>query len=432
MSVAASPPTLVSWNLTRRCNLRCPHCYLDAVVRSQGGDEEFSTERCLDVVQQLARLAPGCLLILTGGEPLLRSDLPQIARAAADAGLYPVLGTNGILLGEPEIDALSRAGITGLSVSVDSVVAEKHDRFRGRKGAHAATLKSVRLARDRGLQVVVQHSLMPFNATELPAMAQLAYELGAAVLNVFYLVCTGRGEKVTALPAQVYETSLTQLADLRSHWAGRLTIGARCAPQFARVLRDRGEDPGGLAAGCPAGRSYLRIAPNGSVTPCPYMPESAGQLSDSSLTDLWEHAEVMRTLREDRPRGRCGECEYRVDCGGCRARALAETGSLLAEDPICPHQPGPPRPANPALPVVGERPGAAAIQWHDEARVFLERIPAFVRKRVMSRVEAEVARRGLSEVSLELLHELRPAGAAGPFARGSRGSLLARNDPTEH
>ena len=409
------PPALLSWNLTRACNLRCPHCYIDATVRQHGDGEELDTERCLATIDELAALAPGCLLILTGGEPMLRRDIGDLVAHAARAGLHPVLGTNGILLDGDALDRLKGAGLAGLSVSIDSVDPERHDRFRGRRGAHRLTVGTVRLARARDLPVVIQHSLLPFNVGELPKMAELAHELGASVLNVFYLVCTGRGEKVTALSARVYEESLGRLADLRQEWAGRLTVGARCAPQFARVLTQRGADAGALAEGCPAGRTYLRIAPDGEVTPCPYMPEAAGRLTDRTLAAIWEQAPVMQAMRDRVLPGRCGACEYTASCGGCRARALAETGDVAADDPFCPHRPA--AGGSPRLPVV-EAPGRAspaapaALVWEDEARRFLERIPPFVRGRIVRRVEAACVERGLSEVTVGLLKELRPAGAA--------------------
>ena len=396
----APPPSVISWNLTRRCGLGCPHCYIDAVGRRRGGADELDTTGCLEIVDQVAALAPGALLILTGGEPLLRRDLARIAGRAAGAGLFPVVGTSGVGLDDARLDELIGAGIAGLSVSLDSVHEAQHDRFRGRRGAHRATVEAARRSVGRGVHVVIQHSLMAFNADELPAMVAFAEELGAAVINVFYLVCTGRGERLTKLSPDVYEASLVRLAELRRRYDGRLIVGARCAPQFARVM---GGDSG--VGGCPAGTSYLRIAPDGSVTPCPYLPRSVGTLREATLAELWE-SEPMAALRSPSLEGRCGRCEYGESCGGCRARALAEGAGLMGEDPICAFEP---------TGLVEERPVVSEPVWREDAKVTLGRIPRFIRGRVERRVVAACRERGIAVITPELMAELKPGGL--PFGR---------------
>ena len=401
---APAPPTVISWNLTRRCGLRCPHCYIDAAGRLRGGADELSTDECLSIVDQVAETAPGCLLILTGGEPLLRADLATIAARASRAGLFPVVGTSGVGLDEARLDELSAAGITGLSVSIDSVDPGPHDRFRGMRGAHESTVDAVRRSVARGLHVVIQHSLMAFNAGELPRTVAFAAELGAAVINVFYLVCTGRGERLTRLSAEVYEASLEQVAALRRQYAGRLIVGARCAPQFARITAACGEGEG-LLGGCPAGNSYLRIAPDGAVTPCPYLPTPVGSLRESTLAELWA-GDAMSALRSPLLEGRCGRCEYGSACGGCRARALAEGQGLMGEDPICAFEP---------TGVVEVVEVAVEPLWSEEATAMLRRIPAFVRGRVERRVLAACRERGIELVTPEVMAELKPGGL--PFGR---------------
>jgi AdoMet-dependent heme synthase len=397
-----APPSVISWNLTRRCGLSCPHCYIDAAGRRRGGADELSSAECLGIVDQVAEMAPGALLILTGGEPLLRHDLAEIARRAAGAGLFPVVGTSGVGLDDARLDELVAAGITGLSVSLDSVDPVPHDRFRGMRGAHRATVEAVRRSVDRGVHVVLQHSLMAFNAGELPAMVAFAAELRVAVINVFYLVCTGRGERLTRLSAEVYEASLVELAELRRRYEGRLIVGARCAPQFARVAGDRQS----LLGGCPAGSSYLRIAPDGSVTPCPYLPQAVGTLREATLAELWS-SETMAALRSPSLEGRCGRCEYEQSCGGCRARALAEGGDLMGEDPICTFEP--------TGVVVEVESVAAEPVWREDAKVMLGRIPGFIRGRVERRVIAACRERGIAVVTPELMAELKPGGL--PFGR---------------
>jgi AdoMet-dependent heme synthase len=434
---APSGPSIVSWNLTARCDLRCPHCYIDAVGRRRGSRDELDLERCRDVVEQVAELSPGCMLILTGGEPLLRDDLESIAAAAAEGGLFPVVGTNGLGLTEARVRSLLAAGVSGVSVSIDSDQAERHDRFRGLPDAWSATIAGAKTARALGLHLVVQHSLMAFNAGRLPEMAALAEQLGAAVFNVFYLVCTGRGERLTRLDPQQYERSLVELAGLRRIYEGRMIVGARCAPQFARVaVEQAGEGEAaaaGFVGGCPAGTHYLRIAPDGAVTPCPYMPRPVGQLGEHRLSEVWASAPLLARLRDEQPTGRCGQCEFGSICGGCRARALAEVGDLMAEDPICTHEPAPDSDSasvksQPLTPpgecqvatsdTEGGRYGGevrAELSWSPEAEAMLAGIPAFVRGRVAKRVEARCREQGITQVTPEVMAELRPRGL--PFGR---------------
>lgn len=403
----APPPSVLSWNLTRRCPLRCPHCSIDSVARDRPSEGETGEAECLAVVDQVAAWAGGSLLILSGGEPLLRDDLGRIARRARDAGLFPVVGTSGIGLDAGRVADLASAGVTGLSVSLDSVHPEQHDRFRGLRGAHGAAVAGVRAAAGAGLPVVVQHSLMEFNARNLGSMAEFAADLGAAVLNVFFLVCTGRGERVTRLSADIYERSLREVASLRDLWAGRIAISARCAPHFARIAGERGGLPGTRQRGCPAGIDYLRIGPEGMVTPCPYLQDPLGDVRSSRLQDLW-NGPALSALREPVLNGRCGRCEHARTCGGCRARALAETGDLFGDDPICTWQPG-----GGAIGAAPAEEAPGPLRWTEEASAAVGRIPAFVRKRAIEAIERRCRAAGAAEVTLDRVLESRPGGV--PF-----------------
>ncbi|WP_127477740.1 radical SAM/SPASM domain-containing protein [Sulfurivermis fontis] len=415
MDNAAPQPQLISWNLTRVCNLACSHCYLDAVQRRIEAPDELSTAEALDVMAQIAAVAPGAMLVLTGGEPLLRRDLNELVAQAAQGGLMPVIGTNGTLLDAARAQSLREAGAAGVGISLDSVTPEFHDQLRGVPGAWARAVAGLRAAQDAGLGVLVQTTLFEENRHELEALADFSAHLGAMALNLFFLVCTGRGVTQTDLTPETYEATLADILRLqqgRSH----LTIRARCAPYARRLLGlHAGETVDGYASwssACLAGRTYLRITPQGEVTPCPYIPATVGSLRSRPLADIWQHGAAFGRLRNELPMGKCGDCDYRHSCGGCRARALATGGDLMAEDGKCRYV-KPFGAAPESAPVAPQ----TTISWDDDARVWLERIPAFVRGRVRARIEEKAAQAGLSRVTAAFMQANRPSM---PFAMRGR------------
>lgn len=418
-AATAPVPLLVSWNVTRACNLACAHCYLDASRRSRNARDEMDTAAACRVVEQVAALAPGAMLVLSGGEPLLRRDLATLVQEAAARGLAPVIGTNGTLLNERRAGRLRQAGATGVGISLDSAGAAFHDRLRGVPGAWRAALRGARAARGAGMALLVQATLFEENRGKLAALADLAESLGAAALNFFFLVCTGRGATQTDLTPAAYEETLARIARLQRE-RPRLIIRARCAPYLRRLLGLRaGERAGGYAgwsSACLAGRGYFRITPRGEVTPCPYIPHVVGNLTTEALRDIWERHPLLVRLRTELPAGKCGDCDFRYSCGGCRARALAQRGELLAEDPNCSYvkppeaQPEPPPAPSPRR----------AVHWEPGARALLERIPAFVRALVKARLEERAAREGRDCVTLEFMRAHRPPIGVSASIDGQR------------
>jgi radical SAM protein with 4Fe4S-binding SPASM domain len=409
-------PQLVSWNLTRRCNLACAHCYLDAVQRKSEAPGELTTGEALGVIGQLAVTAPGAMLVLTGGEPLLRTDLDTLVEAASRHGLLPVIGTNGVLLDDARAQALRAAGAAGVGISVDSADPSFHDRLRGRLGAWHTALEGVRAARRAGLAVQMQTTLFAENRADLEALADLAADEGALALNFFFLVCMGRGVTQTDLAEAAYNEALAAIIALQAR-RERPMIRARCAPYVRRLLglRAGAARAGyeGWSSACLAGRSYLRITPQGRVTPCPYIPEVVGDLRVTPLASIWAGSPTLARLRGELPGGKCGDCDFRYSCGGCRARAAAASGDLLGEDPKCSHV----RPVD-ALPETAPRKDEAAggVRWAPDAEAILRRIPAFVRERGRARVEQKAREAGLDEVTASFVRAARPAMIPG-FAR---------------
>ncbi len=406
--MSAPAPMLVSWNLTRACNLACGHCYLDALQRRREPGGELGTAEACKVIAQIAALAPGAMLVLSGGEPLLRRDLETLVAQAATRGLAPVIGTNGTLLNERRAQRLKAAGAAGVGVSLDSATPLFHDRLRGVPGAWEAALRGVRAARRAGMAVLLQATLFEENRRDLVALADIAESLGALALNFFFLVCTGRGVTQTDLAPAQYEETLACIIRLQRE-RPQLMIRARCAPYLRRMLGlHGGESSGGYAqwsSACLAGRSYLRITPQGLVTPCPYIPEVVGDVTTTPLREIWERHPVLARLRAELPAGKCGTCDFRYSCGGCRARALARYGDLMAEDSNCLHV----RPADAlpeAAPAIPAHPGGAT--WEPAAEALLGRMPAFIRGRVKARLEECAANEAQGLITVDFMRAHRP------------------------
>src|SRR5262245_21472862 len=204
----------VSWNLTQQCNLHCAHCYMSAFAGADTSGE-LSTDECRKVIDDIAVANPNVFLILTGGEPLLRKDLFDLAACSADKGFTVVLGTNGVLLREPQARQMRHSGIQGASISLDSTDASRHDAFRQLPGAWHAAVRATEVLRGEGLDFSIHTIITSWNVGEIPAVVELARELGARVLNFFFLVRTGRGENLIDISPEQYEQILTYLARLQ-------------------------------------------------------------------------------------------------------------------------------------------------------------------------------------------------------------------------
>ena len=276
MDDAAAPPFLVALNLTRRCNLNCAHCYLDAGSRESDDSGELSTAEVKGLLDDIAGLSDETMVVFTGGEPLLRADLTDLVAHASGLGLMAVLGTNGMGLNDRRAIALKDVGLQGAGISLDSLDAAAHDRFRGLPGSWGRAQDAIDVCRRIGLRFQIHFSVTDDNAHELNEMIAYARDVGAFVLNIFFLVCTGRGEKVTNVSAQTYEQVMRQVTEAARRETD-IMIRAKCAPHFKRMAWELDPDwpvttaHGYEAGGCLAGTRYCRVTPDGGVTACPYM-----------------------------------------------------------------------------------------------------------------------------------------------------------------
>lgn len=320
---------LISWNTTNQCNLACDHCYRDAGPRLA---EELSTEEGLALVEEVAR-AGFRVLILSGGEPLLRPDLLTLVAAARRRGLRPVLGTNGTLLTFELARKFKKAGLAAVGISLDSRHAAEHDRLRRRPGAWEAAVAAMDYCREAGLPFQVHTTVMDWNAAELEALTDFAVARGARGHHFFFLVPTGRAARLGGrLRAAAYEDLLGRI--LRKQQKVAIELKPTCAPQFMRLARQMALTlPYGR--GCLAGLAYCLVNPRGEVQPCAYLDVSAGNVRATPFSRIWAQSPLFLDLRRQEYRGSCGRCAYRRVCGGCRARAYSASGDYLGEDPWC-------------------------------------------------------------------------------------------------
>jgi AdoMet-dependent heme synthase len=396
-SAQAQKARLVFWEVTKGCNLRCIHCRASATELSSPSD--LSTKTALGIIDQIAAAA-NPILVLSGGEPLYRSDIFQLARYATGKGLRVALATNGTLVTKEVARMIVDAGVKRVSISLDGADAETHDSFRGIPGAFDAAVQGLRNLRSLGMSVQINMTIARHNAHQLPEVFDLAKSVGADALHTFLLVPVGCGVDIAAeqmVAPEEYEEMLNWFYDRSLE--GGIELKATCAPHYFRVVRQRrvaehrsaaaaartreqavregqigpaemmmpgstgillkpepssrgagmhgGGHPGGhpsdmnaMTKGCLAGTGVCFVSHEGEVFPCGYLPVIAGDLRKQSFAEIWEGAKVFEQLREvDNLKGKCGCCEFRNVCMGCRARAYAATGDFLDEEPFCVYEP---------------------------------------------------------------------------------------------
>ena len=341
-------PRLIAWELTSACNLECVHCRASAT--KERDENELSTEEAKHLIDDITRFAKP-VLILSGGEPLLREDVYEIAEYGTDSGMRVVLATNGALLTPEVATKLKKVGVQRVSVSLDGASAKTHDDFRGMPGAFEGALSGINELKDADLSFQINTTITKRNLDEVPKILDLALELGADALHIFLLVPVGRGKEIEGdeiLPEE-YERVLGWLYDMQGKVS--IQLKATCAPHYFRIMYQRAKQEdvrveprkegfSAMTRGCLAGTGFCFISKIGEVYPCGYLPVLAGSIREQSFEQIWHQSRVFNDLRDfSKLKGKCGICEFKRVCGGCRARAYAATGDHLAEEPCCIYQP---------------------------------------------------------------------------------------------
>ncbi len=340
---------VVMWNITRRCNLACEHCYIDATAVAA---EELRLEEGIRLIDELARLKIP-MLILTGGEPLLSRNFYAYAFHAKEVGLRTVVSTNGTLITPEAARLLKEAGIRYVGVSLDSCRPEVHDRFRGVEGAYKRAIDGLKNARDAGLKTGLRVTLTKDNWHEIPALLDLTLEMEIPRFCLYHLVPVGRAADISDRDVSPEERRsvikfLAEAAvELKDEEIEILSTDSPMDGAYLlEMLKDDPEKRERVrklllnAGGCTAGAKVSNINHRGDVLPCHFMPEVVvGNVRERSFQDIWIDNPVpeLLALRDIRShlKGACGECEYLELCGGCRQKARYYCGDVLGEDPTC-------------------------------------------------------------------------------------------------
>jgi heme b synthase len=338
---------MVAWEVTRSCNLNCIHCRA-AASRGLYADE-LSTEKCFQLIDEIAAMSSP-VIILTGGEPLLRSDIFDIAAYGTGKGLRMVMATNGTLVDESTVEKMIKSGIKRVSVSLDGKDAPSHDAFRGEIGAFTGALNGIEAMKRAGLEFQINTTVTTANLKQLKEILDLAIQLGAAAHHIFLLVPTGRGRDLAgqAITAADYEETLMWFHQQSLDCS--IQLKATCAPHYFRILhqqKDKGQKKKPVSGqfhemtrGCLGGISFCFISHVGQVQPCGYLELDCGNVQKQKFSRIWENSEIFRNLRDlSKYGGKCGRCEFIKVCGGCRARAYEATGDYLTAEPLCLYQP---------------------------------------------------------------------------------------------
>lgn len=370
------PPRLVFWETTAGCNLECIHCRR-ITVANQLLPQDLTTAEAFAMIDQIAAFGQP-IFVLSGGEPLFRPDIFDIARHAADAGLIVALATNGTLITADVARRIKESGIRRVSISFDGADAPTHDIFRG-SGAFQKALTGIFHLHKAGVPYQINTTVAKHNVHQMPETLALAKRIGAVALHLFLLVPVGCGVEIAEdkqISPTEYEAVLNWMYD--AEMEGGIELKATCAPHYFRIARQRqteerrqgifrerpsslhrqqhggnthtGGHPGGngdgrhpmnaMTKGCLAGTGVSFISHRGEVFPCGYLPVAAGHIRRQPFQEIWQDSPLFAELREpDLLGGKCGICEFKKICSGCRARAFGADGDYLGEEPFCTYVP---------------------------------------------------------------------------------------------
>ncbi len=343
-------PRIIAWEVTKQCKLNCKHCRASASDRDFSG--ELTTEEAFKVLDNIAKFA-NPIIILTGGEPMMRKDIYELAKYGTGLGLRMVMAPCGLLMNKENTIKLIKSGIKRISLSIDGANKESHDSFRQVDGAFDSVINAAKMAKQAGLEFQINTTVTKLNYTELDKILELSIDLGAVSYHPFLLVPTGRGKDIAQfeIDPEEYENVLTWIYEKIKVIS--IQLKPTCAPHYYRIFRQKEKQAGknvtvethGLNAmtkGCLGGQSFAFISNTGIVQICGFLDIEAGNIKNESydFKKIWNNSDLFKQIRDiDNYNGRCGYCEYRKVCSGCRARAFASTGNYLDEEPYCVYEP---------------------------------------------------------------------------------------------
>ncbi len=345
---SAPPLRLIAWEITKSCNLACKHCRAEAHMDPYPG--ELDTSQAKELMNTFPETG-NPVVIFTGGEPLLRPDIFELAAHGRDLGLRCVMAPNGTLITPENAREIKDAGIQRCSISIDGPTAREHDSLRGVSGAFDQAMAGIEYLKSAGVEFQINTTVTRDNLDKFKDIFHLAQNLGAVAWHIFMLVPTGRGAKITDqfITARQYEEVLNWFYDFRK--TTDMHLKATCAPHYYRIMRQRAHEENmavtrenfGLDAmtrGCLGGIGFCFISHVGQVQPCGYLELDCGNIKNVPFPEIWRGSHRFQELRDQgQYKGKCGACEFHKVCGGCRARAYTMSGDYLEEEPLCSYQP---------------------------------------------------------------------------------------------
>lgn len=334
-------PLVLVWEVTQACGLACRHCRADA--QPQRHPDELTTVEGKRLLADAAEFGDGQLVVLSGGDPLARDDLTELVTHGDDLGLRMTITPSGTRSLTPErVRDLGDAGIARMALSLDGSTRERHDAFRGEE-SFEDTVEAAHAARDAGIPLQINTTVCADTADDLPAIRDRVRDLGAVLWSVFFLVPVGRGRVLDPVSPERAEDAMAWLHEVSE--AERFGVKTTEAPFYRRVGIQRAEagETDGAAqrrGGVTAGRGFAFVSHTGEVYPSGFLPESAGDVRERSVVDVYRNSDLFESLRDpDGFSGKCGACEFRHVCGGSRSRAYAATGDPTGSDPLCSYVP---------------------------------------------------------------------------------------------
>jgi len=443
-------PRLIFWETTKGCNLKCLHCR--AVPEMMTSKEDLSTEEGFKLIDQIVEFS-NPILVLSGGEPLYRRDIFDLATYGINKGLRLSLATNGTLIDSKMADKIRDTGFARVAISLDGGNAATHDKFRAIPGSFNKAVEGIKNLIERGVSAQINTTIAKHNYKELPEILDLALKLGVDALHTFLLVPVGCGVDIAEdqmVSADVYEEILNWFYDQSK--LHPIDLKATCAPHYFRVRAERilkekkaGLKPTpfiphgtrlkaghvdkvtipksggtvkasthGLSAmtkGCLAGTGVCFISHKGEVFPCGYLPAKAGDVRKEPFKDIWHFSKVFGNLRNpDLLKGKCGICEFKHICLGCRARAYSATGDYLDEEPFCSYNPSGEQSKEEVESAHTEAEGAMpefSLSWNGDAKSIIAKIPFFIRKTVVKNVEDYAKTNNIANITVDVVKKIR-------------------------
>jgi len=354
-------PQIIAWESTRACRYTCAHCR--AKSQTEADSNQLTTSESFKLIDEISEFAKP-IFIISGGDPLLRSDIFKIAARANQKGLKPVMSPSGSNITNEVVKKMISSGIRRVSISLDGSNPEIHDGFRKVEGAFNLSNNGIHRLNENNLTFQINTTVTQHNLHDLNNIRNLVTKLGAVAWDIFMLVPTGRAKIKMEITPEEYESVLYQVYEWSK--SSLIPIKMTCAPHYIRVIAQKKKESKSTTynsnlptekpitsstsipnshrrnggRGCMAGSGFCFISHIGDVFGCGFLPIKAGNIRENHFRNIYIKSSLFNSLRNyDLLQGKCGICEYKRLCRGCRARAFGTSQNYLGEEPYCTYQP---------------------------------------------------------------------------------------------